>query len=275
MKQYGDIELQNSQILNLRVDRKDALPSFTANDESRLVYNNIDNTLYFNNGIAYVALQIASENANPVLVSLGGDPTDSDTYWFNPDNSFNAAPFTSLAGGFFSNTTASLFDVISQINDVLNNLSNLSINEISGFAVESPNAGDILYFDGDNFVSKALTDIPSLGINIALPDLTDVTIGTTNDNDGIFFNSQFNGGKFINQKFMFKGVDGGQHTSYTVTHSLGHKFCTLTVFDTGTSAQLFPSTVSFTNTESLTFSLGTNPSASGVTYYVTTIPVQN
>lgn len=275
MKQYGDIELQNSQILNLRVDRKDALPSFTTDDESRLVYNNIDNTLYFNNGIAYVALQIASENANPVLVSLGGDPTDSNTYWFNPDNSFNAAPFTSLTGGFFSNSTANLFDVISQINDVLNNLSNLSINEISGFAVESPNAGDILYFDGDNFVSKALTDIPSLGINIALPDLTDVTIGTTNDNDGIFFNSQFNGGKFINQKFMFKGVDGGQHTSYTVTHSLGHKFCTLTVFDTGTSAQLFPTAVSFTNTESLTFSLATNPSASGVTYYVTTIPVQN
>jgi len=164
MKQYGDIELQNSQILNLRVDRRDTLPSFTADDESRLVYNNTDNTLYFNNGIAYVALQIASENANPVLVSLGGDPTDSDTYWFNPDNSFNAAPFTSLTGGFFSNNTASLFDVISQINDVLNNLSNLSINAISGFAVESPSAGDILYFDGDNFVAKALTAgvIPNL-----------------------------------------------------------------------------------------------------------------
>lgn len=278
MKYYGDIELISAQIINLKVETLTTLPTFDSDDESRVVYNSATKSLYVNNGTDYHALQYASESSEPVLVALAGNPT-SPTYWFNLDNSFNPTPFHNLPGGFFSTSTNSLFSVISQINDALISLNTISINDIQNFAVNDPVAGDIIYFDGTNFVAQNLTNIPNFGINIALSNLTDVVLPTTGalipvDNDILFFDSSVQGGKFINKHVFVKLENTNPQSSYTFTHNLGHQYCAVTVFDLATNTILTPTSVTCTNTSTLTIGLGSIAS-SGVIVYVSTIPVQN
>jgi hypothetical protein len=274
MKTYGDIELIGSEIINLKVDAVDALPTFITGDESRLVYLKMTNTtngvLYLNNGSDYVPLQIASEDNEPFLATLGAN-------WINADHSFNPTPFNDLPGNFVTGLsgTDSLFSVISKLNAGLASLSDISVNSINEFDVNNPTAGDILYYNGEKFVNTPLSDIPDFGIHLALSDLTNVEVmGTPSDNDGLFFDHTANGGSgaYVVKKAHFVYENLTPNTTHVVSHQLGQQFCSVSVFRTDTNKLVTPSDVTFNSGSQLTVTLG---SSLPVVIYVNTIPVQN
>jgi hypothetical protein len=274
MKQYGDIELFGAEIINLKVDAVDNLPDFTADDESRLVYKKMSGstagTLYLNNGSDYVPLQIASEDNEPFLNTLGSN-------WINADHSFNPTPFNELPGDFIAGLsgTDSLFTVISKLNDGLISVSSISINKITEFDTSNLTAGDILYYNGEKFVNTPLGEIPDFGINLSLSDLTNVQVdGTPSDNDGLFFDHTANGGSgaYVVKKAHYIYENLTPQTTHVVSHQLGQLYCSITVFRTDTNKWVTPSDVTYNTSSQLTVTLG---SSLPVIIYVNTIPVQS
>lgn len=275
MKYYGDIELVNGKIINLVVDPVDGIPSFVDTDEARIVYNlnNTDNPkgLYINNGTEYVPFQIASQNTQPLIETLG-------TNWINPDYSFNPSAFNALE--FISGLTSNdnLFSVIAQIDEALGKFDTLSINDIETFSVSDPKSGDIIYFDGTNFINTPLSNLPNFGIDIALGNITDVDIATTpTDNQTIFFDHTLTtenapSGRFTNKKWAFAYQNLNPQTTHVVTHSLGQRYCAVTVINTSGNTSVVPTSISYDSNAQLTVNLG---SSLPVVILVTTIPIQN
>jgi hypothetical protein len=264
MKYIGDIELINGKIINCKVDPVTSLPEFVVGDESRLIYNLDDKQLYYNDGEAYRPLQVASENSQPLIQTLGN-------VWINPDYSFNPVPFNDLA--FISGLTAndSLFTVIEKIDQALLEISIIDLNDIQDFNIEDPQAGDIVYFDGLNWINVSLSEIPDFAINISLGGLNDVDlIAIPTDNETIFFSSENN--KFINMKWTFRYENLTPNVTHVVTHNLGQTYCAVTVINTNTNTLVTPDSVIFNNGSQLTVNLS---STLPVIILVTTIPIQN
>ena len=160
MQYLGDIELVGAEIINLLVDANNGLPAFVTSDESRLVYNLDDHQLYYNNGTAYFPLMVASQNAQPLIETLGNN-------WINPDLSFDPTPFNSLPFISGLTSTDSLFSVIEQLANGLESISSISIDSLAGVAIVSPQVDDILYFDGTNWINAPIDDLPNLTINVS------------------------------------------------------------------------------------------------------------
>ena len=263
MLQYGDIELVNSEIINLKVDAKANLPTFISTDESRVVYNLTDHQLYYNNGTAYFPLQVASQNAQPLIETLG-------TEWINPDLSFNPSNFNTLP--FISGLTSNddLFSVFEQITAELQNLGNISINSLGGVTLESPQVNDILYFNGSLWTNTQIDNIPNLTIDIGLGSLNDVELtGTLENTQLLFFDSTIN--QFTNASWAFTYTNLTSQGTHTVVHNLGQQYCQVTVINPTTSPpQTVPvSAILYNSTVQLTVDL---VSSSPAKILVTCIP---
>lgn len=223
MQYIGDIELVGSEIINLKVDANDGLPPFTSDDESRVVYNLTDHQLYYNNGSAYFPLQVASQNAQPLIETLGNN-------WINPDLSFNPIPFNTLPFISGLTSTDSLFSVFEQITAELQNLGNINIDSLEGVSLESPQVNDVLYFNGTNWTNTQIDNIPNLTINISLGSLNDVELnGTMQNTQSLFFDSNIN--KFTNANWAYTYSNNTSQASHTVIHNLDQQFCQVTVIN--------------------------------------------
>jgi hypothetical protein len=268
MQYLGDIELINGKIINLKVDPQTGLPEFESSEESRLVYNLVDKQLYYNDGNEWRPLQVASQDAQPLIATLGDN-------WINPDYSFNPTPFNALQFISGLTSTDSLFTVIQKIDDALVDISSIQINDIEGFDVENPQAGDIIYFDGVHFVNVPLSEIPDFAFNIALGSLSDVDIQTVPTlNQTIFFNSETN--KFQNAPWSYRYEQNTPQLTHVVNHNLNNVACQVTLIDIGVSPNVaIPasqiSSIQYNNNTQLTVNLNT-PKA--LIILVTTVPFQ-
>lgn len=263
MQYYGDIELINSKIINCLIDPVSTLPTFSAADKSRIVYNTTDNQYYYNNGTEYVPFQVASQQAQPLINTLGSN-------WINNDYSFNPSPFNSL--GFVTTPLAStdnLFAVFERLDTTISHLSNLKINDITGFSVANPQAGDIMYYNGTDFINSPLSQLPNFGLVISLNELSDVSVDAVpTDNEALFFNSATN--KFTTYKTMYRYQQNTPQSTHVVTHNLNQLYCEVTVWDTANNAKLTPAAVIANSNAQLTVTLN---SAAPVQILVRAIPV--
>lgn len=246
MQYIGDIELINSEIINLLVDANAGLPTFVSTDESRLVYNLTDHQLYYNNGTAYFPLQIASQNAQPLIETLGSN-------WINPDLSFDPTPFNSLPFITGLTSTDSLFTVFEQITQELENLGNINIGSLQGVDLESPQTNDVLYFNGTNWTNIQVDDIPNLTVNISLDSLNDVALSNSLENtQSLFYDST--SAQFVNANWAYTYTNLTSQGTHTVVHNLNQQYCQVTVINPTTSppqtvpvsAILYNSTVQLT-----------------------------
>lgn len=227
MDYYGNIKLIDAEIINLRVDANPTLPDFIVDDESRIVYNLTDHQLYYNNGTAYFPLQVASQNAQPLIETLGNN-------WINPDLSFDPTPFNELP--FLSDLTStdSLFTVFEQITAGLETLSDISINSLNGVDIEAAQVNDVLYFNGTNWTNTQIDNIPNFTINISLASLNDVDLdGTLENTQSLFFNSTSN--KFVNASWAYTYTEDVSLSTHTVVHNLNQQYCDVTVINPSTN----------------------------------------
>lgn len=262
MQYFGDIELVNGKIINLKVDPVTVLPAFSVDDASRLVY--FDQTLYYNNGDAYVPLQIASESSQPLIDTLGSN-------WINPDYSFNPTPFNNLANISGLTSSDSLFTVIEKLDEALSIFGDINLNDINQISVDNLAAGQILYFDGTNFINVNISQIPDFSLSISLDSLTDVIItGIPSDNEVLVYDSSV--AAFINKQTSFVYEQNSAQSIHQVIHNLNQLYCTITVINPLTSTLITDITsVVFNSPSQLTVTLGSSQPA---VIFVTTIPLQ-
>lgn len=266
MQYYGNIELVDSEIINCFIESVSTLPTFVNSDQSRIVYNTTDNQYYYNNGTEYVPFQVASQNSEPLIDTLGNN-------WINEDYSFNPAPFNSLS---FVGTpplisTNSLYTVFQRLDSTIQELNDININDINGFVVTNPQAGDIMYFNGENFINQPISELPNFGLVISLADLSDCFIeATPTDNEALFFNSQTN--KFTSYKTMYRYEQESPQATHVVTHNLGQLYCWVQVWNTSNNAQINPAAIIANTSSQLTVTLN---SAAPAVILVSTIPIQN
>ena len=244
MQYIGDIELINGKIINLKVDPIIDLPIFSEDDEGRLIYNITDKSLYFNNGTSYSPLQVASQTSYPLVQSLGN-------IWLNSDFSFNPTPFNNLPilSGLSAND--SLFSVISQLTNSIDSLSNVNIDSIDGVIVNNLQQGDILYYDGTEFINVPVDNIPGFSINLSLGQLENVVVPQSpTSNESLFFNSSTN--RYESTKWTYRYDNATTQTTHTVVHNLGVKYGSVTVINTLTDTVVTPTSIIFDSTNQLT-----------------------
>lgn len=262
MQYFGDIELMNGKIINLKVDPVTELPVFSTDDESRLVY--FEQQLYFNNGSGYVPLQIASQSSQPLIDTLGNN-------WINPDYSFNPTPFNNLENISGLTASDSLFTVIQKLDDALTIFGDINLNDINQISVDNLEAGQILYFDGVNFINVNISQIPDFSLSISLDSLTDVIItGIPSDNQILSYDSSVSA--FVNKQVSFVYEQNTAQSIHQVIHNLNQLYCSITAINPLTSELITNITsVVFNSPEQLTVTLGSSQPA---IILVTTIPIQ-
>lgn len=227
MKFYGDIELVNGSILDLHIEEVDSL-SLSTIDNNRLL--SFDGKLYFNNGVGYKLLQFSeTDDESPLITTLGP--------WVNSDLSFNPAIFNALENVSSLTSENSLFDVISQLDSAISNVTQDSLADLQDVVITSPEDGNILVFSSDTLVNLSLQDAIINYGNVTIQSLNDYdTTGVKLNNDLVYWNSTLE--KFTNKRCFFRYSSESSQSEYVLTHNLGIQFCFVEVFDKLTNKKI-------------------------------------
>jgi len=248
MKYFHNIELQDSKITGLIVDPLSADPSFEQSDAGRIYFNSASQTLRLNNGQSYIDVSIPS-NFNNLITTLGAN-------WITVNYAFNPAPFNALDNISGLDANNSLFDVIAQLDHAISQTGGTSLLTLSD-VVETTAlvAGNVLYFNGDNFT---FTDIDSLIANygtITYLGLKDVDASNVADGDVFFYNAasqQFKAGSMVYTQEDFQNT-----ISHTISHTLGVKYCGVTIINRSNDTLITNAAVTFTDVNQIDITLQT------------------
>jgi len=227
MKHLGNLELsQSSQILGNKTESLSTAPDFIEVDESRLIYNTGAKTLQYNNGTEWKTLLSGLDATSSVVRNTFG----SDLA--NADLSFNPTAINELDNIDGLNGNSGIYDVIVQLDAAITSqLSNL----IGGVTVNLTDLVDneILFYDGSEFVNGPLSGlIGELEININ--QLNNVTLEDQLENDILIFR----GGVWNNTRLFYKYDDtSGLNSTFSITHSIGQKYCHVDIIDRSTSTE--------------------------------------
>jgi hypothetical protein len=229
MKFYGDIELINGSILNLKVEELETLDVDTV-DTNRLVVHN--GALYFNNGVAYYPLMFDNSfDENPLIMSLGQN-------WLNENQSFNPVPFNDLDNVSDLVSTDSLFNVIQQLDSAISALEINSIFDLSDATQSAPFAeGQILLYGVDSFFNLPLQDAFDSYVQYNITDAEDFSLNVIlTESDIMTWDADI--GKFTNTKSYYTYSSDVLQASYTLAHHLGKKYCIVEVIDKTTNLKI-------------------------------------
>lgn len=246
MKYFHNIELQDSKITGLIVDPLSTDPSFDQTDAGRIYFNSSTQTLRLNNGQEYIDVSIPA-NFNNLIATLGSN-------WITVNYAFNPAPFNALDNVSGLDANSSLFDVISQLDHAISQTGGSSLLTLSD-VVETTTlvAGNILYFNGDNFTFADIDTLIANYGNITYLGLKDVDASDVADGDVFFFNAASQ--KFKAGSMVYTQEDFQNTTSHTITHTLGVKYCGVTIINRSNDTLITNATVVFTDINQIDITL--------------------
>lgn len=223
-KVYGDLDLQNGRILNLKIELVETTPTFDLEEKGRLIFVNSENAFKINTGSEWITIQFSNTNNNPLLITLGDN-------WINDDSSFNPVPFNALDNieGLTSND--SLFSVFVKLDEAISSIETINIDDLQNVNFANLTLGDIVFFNGENFSNASLNDLANTVMQLPIEKLSNV------NKDGNFLNGQFLVYKdnfWINKKVYFEYTNFAANTNFAITHNLDTRFCTVQVIDLNT-----------------------------------------
>lgn len=229
MKFYGDIELVNGSILNLKVEEVDTIDLESVDSNRLVVYQG---ALYFNNGVGYYPLMF--DNAfteNTLILSLGQN-------WLNENQSFNPTPFNALENVSGLTADDSLFTVISQLDSAITSLSIDSIFDLSDVTQSSALAeGQVLLYGVDSFYNLTLQSAFDSYVDFNIQDAADFQVNVElSSYNLLLWDANIN--KFTNSKSYYTYSSDISQASYTVLHYLGKQYCIVEVIDKTTNLKI-------------------------------------
>lgn len=220
-KYYGDIELIGGRVINLNAEHVTSDPAFNASDEGKIIYNSTENAYKYNNGSSWITFEVSLTSSNALVNTLGNN-------WINTDFSFNPTDFNTLDNVTGLTSSNSLFDVFNQLDNQLTGAKNVgSLRGVNlNFINTDPTSGNIIYFDGSDFVLGTINDIGNANLKVA--DLSDASITSVQNNDFLVREN----GSWVNKPIFYEYEElSGTLSVFTVNHSLGQRFCHVTVID--------------------------------------------
>lgn len=226
MKYYGDLELVNGSIINLIAERVPSNPTFTADDEGKIIFNTSQKAYFFNNGSAWLRFEVANALSDNLIDALGDN-------WINPDRSFNPSAFNSLDNISGLGTNSSLFDVVSQLDTAITDAQ--TVTNIVGvdlnFDEDDLDDRYVIYYDGAVWTVGSIDELDRQ--TIQLDELEDVQISGQCDCEVLSFD--LDSELWINRKVYHKFQDStGSNNEWIVNHEFGIKYCSVTVVDANT-----------------------------------------
>lgn len=218
------------------------LPAFDAQNKGTLYFNNDLGSITLNDGNTYVTL-LTDQSSNETFITTLGDN------WINANLSFNPTPFNAMNNVSGLDANSSLFDVLSQFDSAISNISLGSINDLSDVNTSGASNGTILVFDSGSYVVGDINDIASnLQFNFA--DLQDTTIAGATDNDYVVYDAGTS--KFINEKKTFEYENLlGTSSIFNITHNLGVQYCHVSVIDRSTETLVDGPSITYLSTNQL------------------------
>jgi hypothetical protein len=247
MKYYGDIELMGSTILNALIENLGSDPVFTVEESGRIYFNTTSDTLRLNNGTTYVDASLPATFSN-LIDSLGA-------VWINTDLTFNPSAFNQLINVGSLTANDSLFTVLQQLDSAIKD-SNIGILDLSDVAVTTNlEQGDILFYNGTNFTFADIDSLVQNYAHLSLSNLTDVTLGDVGSGDFLVYDSVTS--KFVAANPIQPYEDLQVSTNHTILHTLGVKYCNVTVINRSTDTIITDAIVSFLDINQIQITLNT------------------
>jgi hypothetical protein len=247
MKFFGNIELINGEIINLKVEEVSELDTNDTTKPNHLIA--YDGNLYFNNGNGFRLIQLSDTSASPLLLTLGQE-------WINEDLTFNPNNFNDFSNVSDLTSENSLYDVLFQLDQAISNVTQNSIAQLNDVLISNLETGDILVSIDDMLTNIPLeTAIKNYG-NINIKDLQDyATTNTLINNDIVIWNSS--NSKFTNKRSFYKTNNNSNTSSYVVSHNLNSLYCFVEVIDKLTNTKIPSSgyTVYYDNINTLAVNL--------------------
>lgn len=249
-KLYGDLNLVNGSVLNLRVEQKhDSDVVFDANDIARIYFSLDSNELMLNDGTKYIPISFPSNFSN-LLTTLGNT-------WVSSKLTFNYKAFSNFNN--VSNLTAdsSLFDVLKQLDSSIKNQSNLKMSDLTDFTPNEKVAeGYIVYFNGNNYTTSDLDTLIKNFADLYLGDLGDVDL--TNQSNGSILVYSKTSKTYESKIFQFSYENVDSNTQFLIDHNLGIQYCSVTVIDRTNSQKINDATITYLNENQLVVNLNTS-----------------
>ncbi len=243
-KVLGDLELISGKVINLAAGSYDSDPTFDAEDEGIIIYNSTEKAYKYNNGSSWVQFEVSLTSSVELIETLGSN-------WINDDFSFNPTDFNTFDNLTGLTANDNLFTVLSLLDEAITEAK--TVETLRGvplnFDAGDLSAFNIIYYDGANFIPGSINDLELVDIN--LDEVADTEIVDPQTNDVIAYQS----GVWINKPMFYLYEElSGTLSTFTVNHSLGQRFCHVTVIDMSLST---PATINSAEVTSIEYNSDT------------------
>lgn len=224
MKINGNLDVQGT-INQPQLESFDAidLPVFNPDDKGTLYFNNDLGSVTINDGSTYVTLMTNQTSNQDFVNTLGSN-------WINSNLSFNPVPFNNMDNIDGLTANSSLFDVVSQLDGAISNITSGSINDNDDVNTDGAVNGTILVFSEGGYIVGNINDI-SDNFEFNFEQLNDVTLTDLTENDTISYNGS--GWVNIKKSFTYENLLGTL-SIFDVNHELGVRYCHVSVIDRNT-----------------------------------------
>lgn len=247
--EVGGVELRSGKVVDLKIDSVATPPTFDANDAGQFTFSLSDGVLRFNNGVSLVALNTTvSENPN-LIESLGST-------WLNSDLSFNPAPFNALDGISGLTTDDSLFTVVSQITERVEDLSTLETTQL----VAPPGTQDLnvlTFLAGDLIFVNIETLLNASTINLDFDNLNgfDIDIQSVKQGDMVVFDENRN---LVQKDVSYTYTNFTASDSHVVNHNLDQQYVSVFCINPSTNKAITPLEVEYITSSQLLIRLNSS-----------------
>ena len=260
MQYYHNIELKNSKITNLVIDPLPDDPMFDVDEAGRLYFNTSTQTLRLNTGTEYVSISLPANFDNLTSV-LGAN-------WITTDYRFIPDPFNEFQNVDDLDGNSSLFDVLKQFDVAISGVTNSSLMDLSDVIVtDMLNAGNVIYYNGENFTFSSIDDVISNYGNLTLSSLTDIDVTDAQPNDSLFYDA-------INQVYKSGSIiltinDYQNVTNHSIEHNLNRKYVPVTVINRNDDSIITNAIVTYVDNNQIDIAL---PNPTPITVVITAPP---
>lgn len=243
----GGVELKGGKITDLVIESIPTPPVFSSNNSGQFTFSLSDGVLRFNNGLGLVALNTSvSENPN-LIESLGSN-------WLNSDLSFNPAPFNVLDGISGLTTNDSLFQVIKQLSERIEDNTTVETAQL----VAPPGTQDLFvltHLAGDLIFLNIETLLRASSIDLDFDNLNGFNITSTKQGNMLVFDSV---GDLVSRDVSYTYQSFTANDSHVVNHNLGQRYVSVFCINPSTNKAVQPLEVEYITSNQLLIRLNSS-----------------
>jgi hypothetical protein len=242
----GGVELAGGKIVDLTIDSVSIPPTFDPSDKGEFTLSDSDGVLRFNTGSGLVSLT-SSVSENPNLIeSLGSE-------WLNSDLSFNPVPFNSLPILSGLTNTDSLYNVIVQITEAIEDQSTVDTTQL----LAPPGTADLnvlAHLGGDVLFLPFEVIVAGSSITLDFNNLEGFDIGRNDDIQGnmLVFNDV---GNLVSVNVSYTYTNFTANATHVVNHNLNEKYVSVFCIDPSTDEWIQPDSISYITENQLLITL--------------------